>query len=83
MHRTLHQAAAYGLLALLAGCASVPAPTPSLPHRPMSQIDLQGHPPEWVLAITDDCPGHVAEVLLAEDGNIFLLCRPALLLVIP
>ena len=68
----------YLILILLAGCAAEPQ---YLPHRPLSEIDLQGHPPEWVLAIVDGCPGHVAEVLLEQDGNLLLLCRPALLII--
>jgi hypothetical protein len=74
--------AALALLCVMSGCASAP-PVASLPHRPLSEIDIQGHPPAWVMAVVDDCPGHVAEVLLESNGNVLLLCRSALLVVIP
>ena len=49
---------------LMGACA--PA---SLPHRPMSEIDIQGHQPA-------DCGDRIPYYLVDEDGSVFLYCMP-------
>lgn len=72
-----------GLLFLGVMCAhkaySAEPPTPSLPHRPMHEIDIQGHqdllkgPGGHVW-----CEGHVPQSITRyPDGDIVIFCRPA------
>ena len=60
------------LLPLLAACSQE-----SLPHRPMSEIDLQGHQDLLGPQGHMFCDGHVQEIIKYPDGDVLIVCRPA------
>lgn len=39
----------------------------SLPHRPLSEIDIQGHQPEVTHPNTDPCPGQYGYYLYRQE----------------
>lgn len=47
----------------------------NLPHRPLSQIDIQGHQPAGRAPAGDYCPGQYGYYLPSDNPNeIFLFC---------
>ena len=76
--------AVIGVLVLVTMCrrAHAAPPTPSLPHRPMHEIDIQGHQDliqRDKLSAAGYCEGHVLSVIEYADGDIVILCYPATL----
>lgn len=63
--------AAAFLIGMLVGCAD----PNNLPHRPLSQIDIQGHQPAGRAPDGDYCPGQYGYYLPSDRADeIFLFC---------